>query len=430
MKKILYDTFVKISLFLMSLSLIFKSHYLCALIIWLNLRKFKEIRYKREIKKRIIIFPKSGGNQDLRETYKNKESDVEFFLLPRFYLQKIFLFYFKNTLKAKYHSDYNTKPKTYDEKVKKELYVNFLTSTFKYVDQFFKFEGIISFNLFYFGEKYFDEVCVNLKKKFVVLHKESVVTSFEEKNAPKVYGNNNEKSLAHKISVYSKSQKKILIKSKIASENQITINGCPRSDYAFKLRKIKPKKDIILYYLIEYNRSKNPLAHQSNINWKKIYNQTLEFLIQFAKKNPNIRLILKGKIGVHKKKHFDSISFPKNCMFFEGGSGEKFLIDSTVIVGFNSSVVYETIASNRNLIIPNFNLENRSKYKDHLLNISDKKYFANSKKEFNKKLNFYLTSNYVKKSLSKKDKEILNYYFGNFDGTSSKKMYKFLNKIF
>ena len=201
MKKILYDTFVKISLFLMSLSLIFKSHYLCALIIWLNLRKFKEIRYKREIKKRIIIFPKSGGNQDLRETYKNKESDVEFFLLPRFYLQKIFLFYFKNTLKAKYHSDYNTKPKTYDEKVKKELYVNFLTSTFKYVDQFFKFEGIISFNIFYFGEKYFDEVCVNLKKKFVVLHKESVVTSFEEKNAPKVYGNNNEKSLAHKISV-------------------------------------------------------------------------------------------------------------------------------------------------------------------------------------------------------------------------------------
>ena len=35
-------------------------------------------------------------------------------MLPRFFLQKIF-FHFKNTLKAKYHSDYNTKPKTREE---------------------------------------------------------------------------------------------------------------------------------------------------------------------------------------------------------------------------------------------------------------------------------------------------------------------------
>ena len=36
--------------------------------------------------------------------------------------------------------------------------------------------------------------------------------------------------------------KKILIKSKIANNNQIVVNGCPRCDYAFTLRKISPKK--------------------------------------------------------------------------------------------------------------------------------------------------------------------------------------------
>ena len=44
--------------------------------------------------------------------------------------------------------------------------------------------------------------------------------------------------------------KNILLKSKIAKKKQIVVNGCPRSDYSL-LRKIKPKNNIIVYYLIE-----------------------------------------------------------------------------------------------------------------------------------------------------------------------------------
>jgi hypothetical protein len=46
------------------------------------------------------------------------------------------------------------------------------------------------------------------------------------------------KSLAYRISVYSDSQKNILIKSNIAKKSQIVVNGCPRSDFSFKLRNI------------------------------------------------------------------------------------------------------------------------------------------------------------------------------------------------
>ena len=54
-----------------------------------------------------------------------------------------------------------------------------------------------------------------------------------------------------------KGQKNILIKSKVANKKQIIVNGSPRCDYAFKLRKIKPKEKIIVFYLIEYDRNKN-----------------------------------------------------------------------------------------------------------------------------------------------------------------------------
>ena len=107
-------------------------------------------------------------------------------------------------------------------------------------------------------------------------------------------------------------------------------------------------------------------------------------------------MILKGKVGVHKKSDFDSMNLPKNCTFIDGGSGEKFLKDSTVIIAFNSSVVYETIASNRNLIVPNFNKENK-KLKKRLLKVANQKYFANSQNDFNRKLNFYLKSSYKPK---------------------------------
>ena len=47
-----------------------------------------------------------------------------------------------------------------DIKKKKALFVNFLTLVFKFLNTFLKLDGYISFNLFYFNEKYFEEVNV------------------------------------------------------------------------------------------------------------------------------------------------------------------------------------------------------------------------------------------------------------------------------
>ena len=90
MKRFFYDIFVQISLLLMNISFIIKSHYLCALVIWLNLRKYRDIRYKEKIRKKIIIFTKSGVNQYLRETFRKKNRNLNFVCL--IFLQKIFFF--------------------------------------------------------------------------------------------------------------------------------------------------------------------------------------------------------------------------------------------------------------------------------------------------------------------------------------------------
>ena len=92
-------------------------------------------------------------------------------------------------------------------------------------------------------------------------------------------------------------------------------------------------------------------------------------------------------------------------------------------------IFFETIASNRNLIIPNFHNENKIK-KNVLHNIRDKKYLVNSKKKLYKKINYYLNLNYKNKKISSADIKTLRYYMGNTNGMSGRKMQKFINKIF
>lgn len=409
----------------MILALRLKSYNLCALIVLLNIRKIKNIRvnYKSKNLKKVLVFPKSGGNEDLLESFKdNKNNNIIFFCLPRRFLKGIHLYCFKNSQ----FKDYFTKIKSREEANKKKLYVKSLTKIFSSLNKFLKFDCFLSFNIFYYAEKYLDEVCINLDKKFIILHKESTFTPIEEKGATKIYEKFNDKSFANKISVYSKCQKNILVKSKIAKKKQIIVNGCPRSDYSFKLRKIKPQNNLIVFYLIEKRRGQNLLLKKTQFNWDNLYNKTLKYLLEYAKNNPDIKLVLKGKTGIHNYLH-NAKFLNKNCIFINGGTGEKFLKNAKVVIAFNSTIVFETIASNRNLIIPNFNNENFKK-KELIYKIKNKDYFVNSKLQFIKKINFYLNLKHQNRKLTNKEKDIIDYYIGNTDGKSGKRLANFLRK--
>ena len=427
MKKIIYFFFKKLSLLFLNISLLINSHKLCAFVILINIRRIKSIRSKSKNKKKILVFPKSGGNEDLIETYRNQKNvNITYFLLERIFLKKIFHYHFKNTDKSRFHADLFTKPSNLIEVKRKKINIQFLTHVFKIIDNFFKFDGYISFNIFYYNEKYLEEVFKVMNKKYIVLHKESVMSPIAEEKFLDIYKNKNERSLAYKISVYSQKIKKILIKSRVAKKKQIQVNGCPRTDYLYRLRKKKPRNEIIIFYLMEENHQLFKFL-KIRKSLKKLQQQVLECLVKLGKENPKLKIILKGKTGVHQKHQFDLGSFPNNFTFIEGGPGEKFLEDAKVVIAFGSTIVFEAIASNRNLIVPNFTREYQLN-KKLFIKVENKKYIANTKEQFLKKIKDYLNSNYKNKPLSNIDKRTLNYYLGNTDGKSGKRMREFLSR--
>ena len=152
----------------------------------------------------------------------------------------------------------------------------------------------------------------------------------------------------------------------------------------------------------------------------------MKYLLEYIKDNPHIKLILKGKTGIHN--NFKNTKFlNNNCVFIDGGTGEKLLKNAKVVIAFNTTILFEAIAGNRNLIIPNFNNENTKK-RDLVYKIKNSDYFVNSKSHFFKKINFYLNSKYKNRKLQNKEKKVLNYYLGNMDGKSGKRLANFLRK--
>ena len=399
-----------------------KNYKSIARLFYLNLVKVKNIQSPSKKKiKRIIVFYKNGGAEDLEEGYKNKKNyNLEFYYLPRHLLKFIYVFF----VSEKKISDYYTRSSSKKVFQQKKLYINCLEIIFEELNRIFKFEGLVSFNIFYYAEKNLDEVCKKIKKKYIILHKESVGTPIEEIHFKNLYKKYNSPSHADLITVYSEAEKSKLLETNIAKKYQVRNIGCPRLDYLFRLKNNQNNDKNIIFYLIQTKRGKNAKLYDNKIiNIQKLQNETIKYIYNFSKKYPDYKFILKSKHGV--KIDLDLKKIPSNCIIIKDGVGHKLMRKANIIITFNSTVIFEAIAAKKNLIIPFFNL-NFQKCKKSIFNLSNTNYYAQSENEFYK---FLKDSSRIKKKFSNNEMRLLTYYLGNTDGKSGERLIKAINKV-
>ena len=119
MRNIIFKIQQTLSIYLVIFALKIKAYDLCALIMWLNIKKIKNINvnYKNTNLKKVLVFPKSGGNEDLFQAFKNKKNNnIIFFRIPRRFLKGIHLYYFKDTLINDYFTKIKRREKIYKKK--------------------------------------------------------------------------------------------------------------------------------------------------------------------------------------------------------------------------------------------------------------------------------------------------------------------------
>ena len=423
-KKKINEIILNFSAILLKIFVKFNQSYLSSLVLFINLRRVKKI-YSPNIKKRIIILAKSGGLEDILSAYKNPDNnnDIAYYILPRYLIKIIFNNYLKNEI----FKDYSTNDNSENIKNKKKAYKLFIKKTFLKLNKFWKFDALISFNPFYYAENDLPEPIKDIGKKFLILHKESVHSQAEQEIIFKTYIDQNKKNHANKIAVYCEYEKKILTDSNLLESDQLEVVGCARSDYSYELRQEKPIENKIVYFMIESDRNNmfdeiKKLDKESVDNWFNLANFTIKYLVEYAYEHPDIDIVFKGKWGVHSLEDLPK-NLPQNCSFELENPGHKFLKDAKVIICFNSTILFEAILANRDVIIPNFGID-RSKVDKFILKSPNK--FANSKETFFEMINKNLSNPYKIKNLFEDEKECLEYYLGNSDGKAGIRLKKFI----
>ncbi len=426
LKKKLNEIILYISKFLLEIFVKLNLSFLSSLVLFLNLRKIKKI-YSKKPNKKIILLPKSGGIEDILSAYRNpdRNNNIIFYILPRILIKIIF----HKFLKYENFEDYSTKDTSVNITNKKNDYKSFIKKTFLSLDKFWKFNAIIGFNPFYYAENDLPEPIKDLGKKFLVVHKESVHSPAEHKINFEVYRDQNKKHHANKVAVYCEYEKKNLTDSNFLKSNQLEVVGCARSDYCYELRDEKPLNNKVVYFMIEPDRNERSeeskkLPKELLVNWFDLANLTIEHLVEYASKHPKIDIVFKGKWGVHTLDDLPK-KLPPNCRFELGNPGHKFLKEAKVVICFNSTILFEAILANREVVIPNFGID-RSKLEKFIYKSPNK--FANSKEIFFEMINKNLNNSYEIKDLSKDEKECVDYYLGNSDGNAGARLKKFIEE--
>ena len=432
-KKILSLILNYLSSVILTTGLILSSPYLCS-ISWRisiyrlnNLDFFSKYKKKTESKKKILVFYRTYGVDDLEYLIKDNSSEHNFIFFQRSDIKKIFNKFFSKYLNQISDNNYMVQNKDL-EKIK-ENYKIFIKKTLEYFINKIKISGIISFNFRYYTEKEVHKACNELGIKFIVCHKESLI--FE--NESEAYINlisKNGKYDGDLITVYTEQYKKYLLSSKICEEKNIHVIGMPRADYYFK-KNIEKKEEHILFLIPAVRQ---PFGHEGEILFDKdkLTTGVTKTLVEFAKQNPNENIVLKSKIYYQNEKNQELIlnsSKLKNCKFVKGGDSRNLIKDSKIVIGFNTTGLIEALINKKKIIIPFLENEDRLNFERYSLELKKFANYVYTKDELLDCLN-KICSEEISFNKNNNDElnKIIDFYIGNNDGNSTKRLDDILHK--
>ena len=332
--------------------------------------------------------------------------------------------------------DNSYKSEKNEMKLAKKEISNFLKVFINYLGGYFKVDGVLTGNIVYWAEQELAE-CLDKKNiSFIACLKESIQAPELYKEIINARKKGSEPFRGTAVLTYNKKTADQLIKGKMVEQKKIHIVGMPRLDSYHRLRmnnntKVRKK---ILCLLISLVSQLPCLIYPftDKRRWKRIADLTHKSLFEFADKNPNIELVIKYKpsdrwqVDIIYKKFKNYI--PPNVKITMTESLLNLMKNSDVVVGHNSSALFEAIACGKKCIVPHYAEALRKEFKGRLIDFKNAVTRVSSPDE----LKLILSKSLNEKPnniLSKSKLKLLEEWVGNTDGLSGKRMAENIYKI-
>ena len=277
------------------------------------------------------------------------------FLLKALYPKKVYSHqdYFENDLNSKSYLIYK---KT----------IHYITS--KLVKKF-RINGVITANYNYSWQQEIALFCNKIRSiKFIVILKEGINTLGTEGedellSTVKYFKRyTNHKFIGDLLFVYNKLIKKALINSNIEGidESKIIVSGVPRIDKYFKIS-YKNNNQITFFSFSIEDKVRHLNLDSEEYNQIKLLSDKYHIeIIKFAMKNKKFKLTIKTKAN---KKYVNEINelirknklkITSNIQITNEGDAFQLIKKSSLIIGFNSTTLQESLAANRKVICCDF----------------------------------------------------------------------------
>ena len=325
-------------------------------------KKTAHVQSKKEKKLNLLFLSIEMFRSDDEILSKNR--NINLFSISEKWLNIFYaIFYGKSKENNSLRYAYSTNPPDFYIK-KREKYQDFLNKVFESLLKKYKFDFIIGADYRYHSNIDWGIVAEKKKIKWVIFNRENLFA------CEKLYEsllNNRFAKLEYfpgtRIIVHNEITKKAFLESKFVKQSKkIKVLGCMRMDNLHKKLNQKDKqkkKKLVTLFSFKYKTLGR--------SYLSIFNKTHQAVVLFAKKNPEIDVVIKPKIEfVNKSLWYDfyqramsEISLNaneiKNLSILPDADPQDLILNSKFTIGLNSSVVLESAVSGIPVIIPYFN---------------------------------------------------------------------------
>jgi hypothetical protein len=371
--------------------------------------------------------------QDIEASFP-ENTDIELVCWPSYALRHIASELLAPSLQ---HDDYISNDPVVEQS--KLRYRNFLRRVWDHHQAAYRIDAVIGANFGYCIQREFATAVESAGTPFIVVQKENLNASGPARRAVwhRIYKEKRGPFGGRKILVYNDIERDLQISSGIIDAQNVIVTGMPRLDKLHRWRRDNtgPAKNIgapqVLFFAFAPNE-KLPQIQEvgSDVvgrDWGAFWEQTHRAILDLARENPDIQVVVKTKGNARQDtaiyQHFQNGERPTNLKIVSGGDARSLIIESHVVVGFNTTGLLEAIAVGKPVVAPRFAEACDDTMREFILDLGDAVDYANSPQQILEKASHYArTPPEIPLVLSDQVAHTLEYWLGNSDGEAGRRV--------
>ena len=314
------------------------------------------------VHRRLVVLPKVGGTEDVVATMASRgDTGLELVGLPRSAVKAVFRSVLGGSEMGLGDVDYRSTDRAVDEA--KVRYRSLLVEVLGRLDGEVRIGGFISANVTYWAEQELAAACEEVGIPFIVLHKEAIRTEEQRLAFTRAYRERNGVFRGRLVATYNEDEARSQSHSGMVAADRIRVVGCPRVDVLHRRRERgdHPGDGPTVLFAVDPDAGTwTPFdtdGPSGAPRWLELADATERAFVRAAAANPSRDFVLKVKVGreqqVAERLGRDLAGrLPENLEVVTGGTATELLGRASAVIGFNSTVLLEGLASGVPVIVP------------------------------------------------------------------------------